>query len=160
MSDFETDSDNNWWLTVTGKGNKVREIPISKEMLDSLKLYRRSLKLPALPIPDDKTPLITTLGGKNPITSTRQVRLIVQNCFDAALIRMTADGMSDDARELKSSTVHWLRHTGLSEDVKVRPREHVRDDAGHESSVTTDRYIDSDKRERHLSAQKKRLRDL
>ncbi len=30
-------------------------------------------------------------------------------------------------RNLK--TVHWLRHTGISDDVKIRPREHVREDA-------------------------------
>ena len=56
--------------------------------------------------------------------------------------------------------VHWLRHTGISDDVKRRPKEHVRDDAGHSSSATTDRYIDIEKRERHASAKKKKLRPL
>ena len=46
--------------------------------------------------------------------------------------------------DLKAATVHWLRHTGISEDVKIRPREYVRDDAGHQSMQTTDRYIESD----------------
>jgi hypothetical protein len=73
---------------------------------------------------------------------------------------MREDGLLSDAKELETATVHWLRHTGISEDVKVRPREHVRDDAGHASMATTDRYIDSDLRERHLSGKKKRLRDL
>jgi|GEM_PF-3743224 hypothetical protein len=40
------------------------------------------------------------------------------------------------------ATVHWLRHTGISDDVKHRPREHVHDDAGHGSGAITDRYID------------------
>lgn len=56
-------------------------------------------------------------------------------------------------------TVHWLRHTGISEDVKRRPREHVRDDAGHSSSAITDRYIDVELRERHRSAKKKAIID-
>ena len=38
--------------------------------------------------------------------------------------------------------MHWLRHTGISDDVKQRPREHVRDDAGHSSGAITDKYID------------------
>lgn len=42
---------------------------------------------------------------------------------------------------------HWLWHTGISEDVKIRPREHVRDDAGHSSSAITDKYIDIELRE-------------
>ena len=160
MGDFRADIDNNWWFHVTGKGNKDRTVTVSQEMLKALKRYRRSRAFPALPAPNDMTPLIPKLKGSGPITSTRHIRLIVQRCFDAALARMTVDGMSDDARELKASTVHWLRHTGISEDVKVRPREHVRDDAGHASMATTDCYIDSDRRERHQSARKKRLRDL
>jgi hypothetical protein len=51
-----------------------------------------------------------------------------------------------------------LRHTGISEDVKHRPREHVRDDAGHGSSAITDRYIDVERAERHASARNKRIR--
>ena len=51
--------------------------------------------------------------------------------------------------------VQWLRHTGISEDVKTRPREHVRDDAGHSSSAITDRYIDVELVERAKSAKKK-----
>jgi hypothetical protein len=39
--------------------------------------------------------------------------------------------------------------------VKSRPREHVRDDAGHGSSAITDRYIDVELRARHASARKK-----
>ena len=58
---------------------------------------------------------------------------------------------------MAGATVHWLRHTGISEDVKIRPREHVRDDAGHSSSATTDRYIDVELAARYLSAQHKTI---
>ena len=50
-----------------------------------------------------------------------------------------------------------LRHTGISDDVKIRPKEHVRDDAGHSSSAITDKYIDIERRERHKSAKGKQL---
>ena len=49
-------------------------------------------------------------------------------------------------------------HTGISDDVKIRPREHVRDDAGHSSSAITDKYIDVELRERHNSAKRKRIK--
>lgn len=69
---------------------------------------------------------------------------------------MRDDGFShDEAVDLKESTVHWLRHTEISEDVQNRPREHVRDDARHASMATTDRYIDRDRRERHHSERAK-----
>jgi len=54
-------------------------------------------------------------------------------------------------------SLHWLRHTGISDDVKIRPKEHVRDDAGHSSSAITDKYVDIELRERHRSAKAKSL---
>jgi hypothetical protein len=71
---------------------------------------------------------------------------------------MEQDGRAEEAGQLAAATVHWLRHTGISEDVKHRPREHVRDDAGHGSSAITDRYIDVELRERHASAKKKTIK--
>ncbi len=158
MGDFQKDMDGNWWFHVTGKGNKSRIITVSDEMMNAVKRYRRFLGLTAIPTPDDQTPLIPKNLGKGPVTSTRQVRSLVQHCFDLAYERMREEGLEEDAAELKSATVHWLRHTGISEDVKIRPREHVRDDAGHASMQTTDRYIESDLRERHASGRKKKLR--
>jgi len=59
---------------------------------------------------------------------------------------------------MMDATVHWLRHTSISDDVKNRPREHVRDDAGHSSSAFTDRYVDVELRERQKSAKRKKIR--
>ncbi len=160
MSHFRKDNDSNWWFDVTGKGNKNRSITVCDDMLKALKRYRQYLGLSELPNINEQVPLICKTKGKGSITSTRQIRSIVQRCFDATYERMKADGLKSDAIELKTATVHWLRHTGISEDVKFRPREHVRDDAGHASMATTDRYIDSDLRERHESGRKKRIKDI
>ncbi len=55
------------------------------------------------------------------------------------------------------ASAHWLRHTGISDDIneRQRPLAHVRDDAGHASIVTTDRYNDIELTERYKSAKKK-----
>ncbi len=160
MGDFRKDHDGHWWFYVTGKGNKNRSITVCDAMLKALKRYRLHLGLAALPVPGEQTPLISKSLGKGAVTSTRHVRRIVQDCFDRAYKRMQSDGLEEDAADLKAATVHWLRHTGISEDVKFRPREHVRDDAGHASMATTDRYIESDLRERHASGKRKRIKDL
>ena len=157
---FRKDHDGNWWFYVTGKGNKTRSITVCNDMLNSLKRYRDYLGLSKFPATSEQIPLIAKSKGDGPITSTRHIRRIVQNCFDTTFQRMKSDGLLDDAIELQTATVHWLRHTGISEDVKFRPREHVRDDAGHASMVTTDRYIDSDLRERHASGKKKRIKEI
>ncbi|VAW75510.1 Site specific recombinase, phage integrase [hydrothermal vent metagenome] len=160
MSDFRKDHDGNWWFHVLGKGNKNRTISVCDDMLQALKRYRQHLGLSLLPKVNEQISLVPKFLGKGPITSTRQIRTLVQACFDNALKRMQQDGLEEDAEDLKIATVHWLRHTGISEDVKFRPREHVRDDAGHASMATTDQYIDSDLRERHASAKKKKVKDI
>ncbi|EDP46776.1 tyrosine-type recombinase/integrase [Rickettsiella grylli] len=160
MGHFQKDADGNWWFLTVGKGNKERLISVSDDLLNALKRYREHLGLTALPSRGETTPLIRKMNGGAAIQSTRQIRCIVQTCFDAAFLRMAHDGLEDDAIELKTATVHWLRHTGISEDIKHRPREHVRDDAGHSSSAITDQYIDVEMRARHASAKKKKLDPL
>ncbi len=158
MGHFQPDLEGNWWFVTVGKGNKERDISVSDEMLAALKRYRLSRGLPALPMPGETTPLVHKTRGKGGITSTRQIRAIVQQCFTRAQERMREEGFTEEAERLSAATVHWLRHTGISEDVKHRPREHVRDDAGHGSSAITDRYIDVERTERHASARHKRVR--
>ncbi len=159
MNDFQRDHEGLWWFTTVGKGNKERQIAVSYAMLSALKRWRRYLGLSPLPSPDDQTPLVSTDRGQGGIMSTNQIRNIVQICFDLTTQRMVDQGLKDEVGDLQSATVHWLRHTGISDDVKRRPREHVRDDAGHSSSQTTDRYIDVNLRERHHSAKNKPIKN-
>jgi len=159
MGHFQRDPEGNWWFLTVGKGNKEREISVSNSMLDALRRYRTARGLTPLPLPGDSSPLIHKTRGNGGITSTRQIRGIVQHCFDAAEEKLRRDGFLEEAQRLASATVHWLRHTGISEDVKHRPREHVRDDAGHGSSAITDRYIDVERAERHASARHKKIHD-
>ena len=91
------------------------------------------------------------------MSSTTHIRAIVQDCFDQAIARLASQGHSEEAEAMMDATVHWLRHTGISDDVKIRPREHVRDDAGHSSGAITDKYIDIELKERHKSAKRKTI---
>jgi site-specific recombinase XerD len=157
MGHFQRDLEGNWWFLTVGKGNKEREVSVSDAMLVALRRYRESRGLSAMPSPGDAAPLIHKTRGKGGITSTRQIRSIVQKCFNQAEVKLRTEGSIEEADRLATATVHWLRHTGISEDVKHRPREHVRDDAGHGSSAITDRYIDVERAERHASARSKRV---
>jgi len=158
MGDFHRDPDGLWWFLTVGKGNKERNISVSNAMLKALKIYRKSLGLTALPSPNEKTSLFTAQNTNQPLRNTRFIRQLVQECFDRACDRLIADNQQEDADQLANATVHWLRHTGISDDVKVRPREHVRDDAGHSSGAITDKYIDVELRERHSSAKRKKIK--
>lgn len=155
MCDFYRGLNGSWWFNVVGKGNKQRQIAVSDAMLNSLREYRKSFGLIPLPPPTDTSPLVPKCRGKGPIASTNHLRKIVQECFNRAAQWLRRDKLHDEADGLLTATVHWLRHTGISDDVKHRPREHVRDDAGHSSSVITDKYIDIELQERHASAKEK-----
>lgn len=164
MNHFFRDHDGSWWFITVGKGNKKREIAVSDAMLSALKRWRSFLKLPSLPNPADHFPLLPKLNKQGetiqePMSSANHLRRIVQSCFDFAIDELKRDNFSDEAETMMAATVHWLRHTGISDDVKHRPREHVRDDAGHSSGLITDRYIDVDRRERHSSAKKKIIKE-
>lgn len=155
MCDFFRDGEGDWWFKTVGKGNKARQIAVSHSMLQALKRWRKYLGLSVFPTPNDSSPLLPKQTGKGPMTSTRSIRMIVQACFNAAMQLLQEEKLNEEAEVLRSATVHWLRHTGISDDVKIRPREHVRDDAGHSSSSITDKYIDIELRERAASAKKK-----
>lgn len=155
MNDFAKDSNGHWWFKTVGKGNKERQVAVSEAMLNSLCRWRQFLGLSPLPSAGDNSPLIPKQRGTGPMSDTAPIRRLVQICFDAAALILRKKGQMDEADSINAATVHWLRHTGISEDVKIRPREHVRDDAGHSSSATTDRYIDVELQARHQSAQKK-----
>lgn len=157
MSDFSKDSNGYWWFTTVGKGNKERQVAVSDAMLACLVRWRKFLGLTPLPSVADNSPLIPKIRGTGPMSDPAPIRRLIQKCFDLAAAELRAINQLEDADHLSAATVHWLRHTGISEDVKIRPREHVRDDAGHSSSATTDRYIDVELAARYLSAQHKTI---
>lgn len=90
------------------------------------------------------------------MTSGRTIRRLVQSCFDEAALELGKTSQ-EEAQNLQWATVHWLRHTGISDDVKHRPGENVRDDAGHSSDAITDRYIDVELKEHAATAKHKHI---
>lgn len=160
MGHFYQDSFDNWWFKTVGKGNKERDITVSEAMLGALARYRHHRGLtPTLPLPGESTPLIHKRIGQGGVESTRQIRVLVQECFDNAIAAMAKEGFTDESKALAEATVHWLRHTGISDDLnkRGRPIVHVRDDAGHTTSATTDLYNDAELQARHNSGKKKKI---
>ena len=106
-------------------------------MLHYLVRYRRHLQLPPLPSPAEKTPLITTLKGRAGL-SDRHVRLLLQEVFDRSLQRMASEGWSDDqVDQLRSASLHWLRHTAATFDAPHRDMKDLQADLRHNSLSTT-----------------------
>jgi integrase/recombinase XerD len=157
MSDFSVDNDGFWYLTVFGKGNKIRDVTVPLAYMPYLKRYRVSRGLSSLPSPDEDSSMLNKLRGHGNLTA-RQIRRIVEESFDLAIKALQKDGFEDDANYLMAATTHWLRHTGATEDAGSRPLKHLADELGHASSETTDKnYIQSNIKDRARSGQQRKV---
>lgn len=161
MGSFRRDSAENWWFHVVGKGNKAAKISVRDEYIERyLTRYRKFLSLPALPSPNESTPLLTTTGGRAGL-SDRQVRSIMQSVFDQALQRMLEERRSDaEVDSLRSASIHWLRHTSATFDAPFRDAKDLQTDMRHSSLGTTqDIYYNSHDEKRASSIKRLGMKD-
>lgn len=138
MGDIRHDSAGNWWFHVVGKGNKAAKISIRDDYIQHyLVRYHQHLQLPPLLFAYEETPLISTLKGRGGL-SDRHIRLLLQRPFDYALERMASEGWSDDEiDQLRSASLHWLRHTSANFDAPLRDMKDLQADLHHNSLSTT-----------------------
>ncbi|GAB3391778.1 tyrosine-type recombinase/integrase [Azotobacter armeniacus] len=160
MQSFQQDASGAWWYVTVGKGSKERRVSVSSELLGYLKRYRISRNLTPLPQPGESTPLLLKLDGRSGLTD-RQIRNIVQKCFDTAVKRMQAEGRSErEISSLRAASTYWLRHTSATYDAPHRPLKHLQDDLGHaKASTTQDIYYSGIEQERAASGRSRRLKN-
>lgn len=136
MGSFERTRDA-WWYHVVGKGDVQDKIAVKPDCIEYLKRYRRSRGLSAYPSLREATPLLVTVHGR-PGLKARQIRDDVQAVLDRTVQRMKeADFPDHDVSELRSATLHWLRHTGATFDAPYRNPKHLQKDMRHKSLATT-----------------------
>lgn len=149
-----------WFLRVTGKGKKVREIPIPDALIDALAEFRLAVGLPS-PEPKfrEKVPLIPMQNLKNPI-STRRIDQILRWAFELAA-RIFDKDEPRKASKLRQASAHWLRHSYVTylleagASLKV-----VQENAGHANIGTTMHYHHIAQTDRHSATQVLSLSNL
>ncbi|WP_439685534.1 Integrase/recombinase [Cupriavidus oxalaticus] len=154
-----------WWLEVTGKGNKIRLVPATDELIAELARYRRANDLHPTPQPGEALPLVLPVigreqragrGERDPGLSRGALHLILKEVFGLAAARLRERGPEWEAQAalLASASAHWLRHTAGSHmtDQQVDLR-YVRDNFGHSSISTTSGYLHSEEDARHEATQ-------
>lgn len=152
----DKDGEERWWLEILGKGDKLRIIPATNELMVELARYRREKGLSLLPLPSETSPLLLPIGGKNRTMTRGAVHAIVKQVFEQAADRFRQRGPEFEfqAVRIEQASAHWLRHTAGSHmannDVDLR---HVRDNLGHESISTTNNYLHSSDDVRHLETE-------
>jgi integrase/recombinase XerD len=150
----DKDGPERWWLEIQGKGQRIRLVPATDDLMTELMRYRRSLSLPALPIAGETVPLVLPIGGRQKQLTRAAVHIMMKNIFEVGARRLESIGEAGlrDAHILRTASAHWLRHTAathmMDSDVDLR---HVRDNLGHVSISTTSLYVHSEDDARHQS---------
>lgn len=155
----------NWFLRVTGKGKKLREIPVPDDLLSALADFRKSAGLPSSePKFREKTPLIPMQNLKQSI-STRRIDQILKWAFNLGAQQFDIKEPRR-ASKLRLASAHWLRHSYVTFLLDSgAPLKVVQENAGHSDVGTTMHYRHVAQTDRHeatrtlsLSALKKKTK--
>lgn len=145
-----------WWLSVSGKGGKLREVPVPPGWVDMLSDYLVARGYPKNVQRRSGVPLLgasRALGeathiGKDGVSASafhRQLKRFLAQCA-AQLAPTDPDG----AGRLRRASAHWLRHTHVTHALDVGvPVEIVQQNVGHASLDTTTQYVRTEQARRH-----------
>ncbi len=145
--------ESNWFLRVTGKGKKTREIPVPNELLEVLAEFRTSVGLSSRePKFRERTPLIPMQNLKQSI-STRRIDQILRWAFNLAADRIETKAPRQ-ASKLRSASAHWLRHSYVTYLLDSgAPLKVAQENAGHTDISTTMHYRHVNQTDRHAATQ-------
>jgi site-specific recombinase XerD len=140
-----------WFLRVTGKGKKLREIPVPYELLEALSQFRLGVGLPS-PQPKfrEQVPLVPMQNLKLPI-SARRIDQIIRWAFNLGAARFEVDEPRR-ASKLRSASAHWLRHSYVTYLLESgAPLKVAQENAGHSDVGTTMHYRHVAQIDRHAA---------
>lgn len=144
-----------WMLSVLGKGDKWRPIPIPDSTMELFSEYLVSRGLNSIPTdnPPD-TPIIARQDGVNAIKESMIYNLF-KECFKEVATKLAAEGHTLDARKFNSASTHWIRHTCgrhlASKGVQINKIQLL---LGHASISTTSIYTRADEEDLWLEMNK------
>ena len=159
-------------LTVVGKGDKPRVVPIPDDVITLLKEYlvARGLKSEPRDIGNSGAFLIGLLvdaheRAPNLVDATRDGRLGIsattlgeqmKQFFEQCSRELLAAGDVPGAERFGRATTHWLRHTSASHALASGdvPLVAVKELLGHASLNTTSAYVTTEQRQRMAAVQR------
>lgn len=152
--------EDNWFLRITGKGKKIREIPVPDALLTALADFRHAVGLPSSePKFRERTPLIPMQNLKQPI-STRRISQILQWAFELGAQQLEAQAPRK-ASKLRKASAHWLRHSYVTYLLDSgAPLKVVQENAGHNDVGTTMHYRHVAQIDRHAATRTLSLASL
>lgn len=155
-----------WMLTVVGKGQKLREVPVPETLVREIEEYLVHRGLPGdvlnsavqgayvLSVATDTAERAAelknhsggdALAGISESTLYRQLK----TCFESCALALKAQGDERGAARLAKASTHWLRHThathALASGIRVQE---AQQNLGHASINTTTAYVSTEQAQR------------
>lgn len=144
------DGTRQWWLDVTGKGNREDSIPVTPDLLRELIAYREAFGLPGMALQGEQTPLIFSVGPRRQPITRQTLHGVLKEVFVRVADQLKEEGREDDARQITEASAHWLRHALGSNLIRQGMNvAQVRDVMRHVNIATTNIYVHTDEDERH-----------
>lgn len=145
------DGKERWWLELTGKGDKMRLVPATDELMAELIRYRKANDLPSLPREGDATPLLLPIIGPVQPMARTAVHELVKDVARRTAQRLRAKGADHEAAaaHIEKASTHWMRHTAGTHQSDRMDLKAVRDNLGHANIATTSVYVHSQDDQRH-----------
>ena len=153
-------------LRVVGKGQRVREVPVPREVIDELLGYLGGRRLTSSSMPaDGKAHLLGKaadagerpsglVGRQLPVDASQGVAATtlydqIKAFFRACSMQLLQRGDAKGAARFAKASTHWLRHTHASHAIAAgMPIEVAQQNLGHASLATTTIYVRTEERRR------------
>lgn len=145
------DGKERWWLELTGKGDKMRLVPATDELMAELIRYRKANDLSPLPREGEATPLVLPIIGPLQPMARSAVHELVKDVVRRTAQRLRAKGAAYEAAaaHIEKASAHWMRHTAATHQSDRIDLKAVRDNLGHSNIATTSAYVHSQDDQRH-----------
>ena len=151
--------DNGWMLSVLGKGNKLRQVPVPDRLVQELQLEleQNGLEADVGHESNVDVAILTRFEGgvATPWSSSglaKGIKGVLEWCASTMDV--------EDAKQLRKASTHWFRHTHGSHALNGRPGggktvpvQVVQNNLGHASIGTTSGYLTTE-RDARLAAMK------
>jgi integrase len=141
-----------WLIRVLGKGLKIRDVPVPKNVVEELGEILSAAGASNDPRLHRGRPLLiascslqaTAPGIGSKRLSAQTLYRHLKSLFRRVAARMTREGRHSDAEVFLQASTHWLRHTHCSHSIsRGIPVDVVQQGAGHSSLATTSLYCRS-----------------
>jgi len=151
MGSIYTEGGGRWWLDVIGKGNKPRRLPVPPRMLAAFRRYRGAFGLAPDTSRADRMPLVLSSRSRAVSRlSDEAAGEALKAVFSEAADVAARQGDGDAAASLRHASVHWLRHSMLTNHANNGVQlKTLQDTAGHANIATTAAYLHKSDNERH-----------